>query len=145
MCAGGWYRIAPRGYVCVGKGATLSLEHQVVQAALRGPARGAPLPYSYVMSRHPPPHLYFRLPTRDEQEHAEGATLGVHLAKFGTDPTTAPYEPKRDPVPQFLLDGLLAVEGDEVVLETLDPLKPATLKGTDHPEFLYLLMPVRVS
>ena len=47
--------------------------------------------------------------------------------------------------PQFLLDGLLSVEGDEVVLETLDPLKPATLKGTDHPEFLYLLMPVRIS
>ena len=36
-------------------------------------------------------------------------------------------------------------KGDEVVLETLDPLKPATLKGTDHPEFLYLLMPVRIS
>ena len=47
--------------------------------------------------------------------------------------------------PQFLLDGLLAVEGEEVVLETLDPLKPATLRGTDHPEFLYLLMPVRIS
>ena len=38
-----------------------------------------------------------------------------------------------------------AVEGDEVVLETLDPLKPATLRGTDQPEFLYLLMPVRIS
>src|SRR5262249_1320339 len=32
-CAGGWYRIAPRGYVCVGKGASLSLNHQVVEAA----------------------------------------------------------------------------------------------------------------
>ena len=37
-CAGGWYRIEPRGYVCVGKGASLSLDHQVVQAAFRGPA-----------------------------------------------------------------------------------------------------------
>ena len=35
--------------------------------------------------------------------------------------------------------------GDEVVLETLDPLKPATLKGTDSADFLYLLMPVRIS
>lgn len=47
--------------------------------------------------------------------------------------------------PQFLLDGLQAIEGDEAVLETIDPLKPATLRGADHPEFLYLLMPVRIS
>jgi DNA polymerase-3 subunit beta len=60
-------------------------------------------------------------------------------AKFeGTDVTVAFN-------PQFLLDGLLAIEGDEAVLETMDPLKPATLKGSDQPEFLYLLMPVRIS
>src|SRR4029453_3722440 len=38
-CAGGWYRLAPRGYVCVGKGASLTLDHQVVEAAIRGPDR----------------------------------------------------------------------------------------------------------
>src|SRR5689334_1227649 len=27
-CEGGWYRIAPRGYVCVGKGAALAVDHQ---------------------------------------------------------------------------------------------------------------------
>ncbi|MBM3673350.1 MAG: DNA polymerase III subunit beta [Actinobacteria bacterium] len=60
-------------------------------------------------------------------------------AKFeGTDLTVAFN-------PQFLLDGLLAIDGEEAVLETLDPLKPATLRGSDHPEFLYLLMPVRIS
>ena len=49
-------------------------------------------------------------------------------------------------------DGTVACAGCNVgfpivrgVLETLDPLKPATLRGTDHPEFLYLLMPVRIS
>lgn len=47
--------------------------------------------------------------------------------------------------PQFLLDGLLAIEGEEAVLESMDPLKPATLRGGEHPEFLYLLMPVRIS
>jgi DNA polymerase-3 subunit beta len=47
--------------------------------------------------------------------------------------------------PQFLLDGLLVIEGEEAVLETLDALKPATLRGTDKPNFLYLLMPVRIS
>ena len=56
-CAGGWYRIAPRGYVCVGKGASLSTDHQVVAAAARGPDRSGPLPYRYVLSANPPPHI----------------------------------------------------------------------------------------
>ena len=52
--------------------------------------------------------------------------------------------------PDFLLEGIEAVPGDEVVLETLDALKPATLRPTTtNPDggtdFLYLLMPVRVS
>jgi DNA polymerase-3 subunit beta len=71
------------------------------------------------------------------QERAD-ATEAIEAKFEGTDVTVAFN-------PQFLLDGLLAVEGEEVVLETLDPLKPATLRGTDHPEFLYLLMPVRIS
>jgi len=47
--------------------------------------------------------------------------------------------------PEFLIDGAEAIPGDEVVLETLDALKPATLRPTEGSGFLYLLMPVRVS
>ena len=47
--------------------------------------------------------------------------------------------------PEFLIDGVEATPGDEVVLETLDALKPATLRSTEGTDFLYLLMPVRVS
>jgi DNA polymerase-3 subunit beta len=47
--------------------------------------------------------------------------------------------------PEFLIDGVEAITGDEVQLETLDALKPATLRSTENPNFLYLLMPVRVS
>ena len=47
--------------------------------------------------------------------------------------------------PTFLIDGLEAVGGDEIVLETLDPMKPATLRGTEGGEYLYLLMPVRLT
>ncbi|MDQ2826075.1 MAG: DNA polymerase III subunit beta [Actinomycetota bacterium] len=47
--------------------------------------------------------------------------------------------------PEFLIDGVEAIPGDEVVLETLDALKPATLRATEGTDFLYLLMPVRVS
>ena len=43
-CDGGWYRVAPRGYVCVGKGATLETNHPVVAAAPQGPRRGEPMP-----------------------------------------------------------------------------------------------------
>ncbi len=47
--------------------------------------------------------------------------------------------------PEFLIDGIEATPGDEIVLETLDALKPATLRSTEGTDFLYLLMPVRVS
>ena len=47
--------------------------------------------------------------------------------------------------PEFLIDGVEAIPGDEVQLETLDALKPATVRPTGGSEYLYLLMPVRVS
>jgi DNA polymerase-3 subunit beta len=47
--------------------------------------------------------------------------------------------------PEFLIDGVEAITGDEVQLETLDALKPATVRSTENPNYLYLLMPVRVS
>jgi len=47
--------------------------------------------------------------------------------------------------PQYLAEGVEAVAGEEVVLETMDALKPATLKPVDRTDYLYLLMPVRVA
>ncbi|MGO9877351.1 MAG: DNA polymerase III subunit beta [Acidimicrobiia bacterium] len=47
--------------------------------------------------------------------------------------------------PTFLHDGIDAVDTEEVILETVDPLKPATLHAADNGTFLYLLMPVRTS
>lgn len=46
--------------------------------------------------------------------------------------------------PDYLAAGVEAVEGDEVSLSTLDPMKPAVLRGVGHEDYLYLLMPVRV-
>lgn len=46
--------------------------------------------------------------------------------------------------PDYLIAGIDAVDGDEVTLATLDPMKPAVLRGVGHDEYLYLLMPVRV-
>jgi DNA polymerase-3 subunit beta len=60
-------------------------------------------------------------------------------AKFeGTDLTVAFNS-------QFLLDGIEAAGTDEVSIESIDPLKPAVLRGSDGTDFLYLLMPVRIS
>ncbi|MDQ3146530.1 MAG: DNA polymerase III subunit beta [Actinomycetota bacterium] len=50
--------------------------------------------------------------------------------------------------PEYLADGVEAVEGDEVALETVDSLKPAVVRSGDPGEgddYLYLLMPVRVT
>jgi DNA polymerase-3 subunit beta len=47
--------------------------------------------------------------------------------------------------PNYLIDGIEAITSDEVQLETLDALKPATIKPTEDSDYLYLLMPVRVS
>ena len=46
--------------------------------------------------------------------------------------------------PEYLASGIDAIEGDEITLATMDPMKPAVLRGVGHDEYLYLLMPVRV-
>ena len=47
--------------------------------------------------------------------------------------------------PDYLTAGIEVCPGDEVTLETIDSLKPAVLRGVGHDDFLYLLMPVRVT
>jgi len=47
--------------------------------------------------------------------------------------------------PEYLIAGIEVTPGDEVTLETTDAMKPALLRSIDSNDFLYLLMPVRVS
>jgi DNA polymerase-3 subunit beta len=47
--------------------------------------------------------------------------------------------------PQYLAEGVEAVSGDEVLIETQDPGKPATIKPAEGSDYIYLLMPVRVA
>jgi DNA polymerase III subunit beta len=47
--------------------------------------------------------------------------------------------------PSYLIDGTEAVQGDEVILESADASRAATVRGADDDHFRYLLMPVRVS
>jgi DNA polymerase III subunit beta len=47
--------------------------------------------------------------------------------------------------PSYLIDGVEAVTGDEVIVETADASRAATVRGAEEDRFRYLLMPVRVS
>jgi DNA polymerase-3 subunit beta len=60
-------------------------------------------------------------------------------AKYEGTPLTVAFNP------EYLLDGLEVTMGAEVSIDTVDALKPAMLRSIDSSDFLYLLMPVRVS
>lgn len=66
----------------------------------------------------------------DETEHIAG--------EYNGDEMTIAFNTK------YLSDGLNAIDEDEVVLETADPLKPGLLRGAESEDFRYLLMPVRL-
>jgi DNA polymerase-3 subunit beta len=46
--------------------------------------------------------------------------------------------------PEFLRDGLEAIEGD-VVLKLISPLRPGLIESADESRFLYLIMPIRLN
>ena len=99
-CEGGWYRVEPRGFVCVGASASLDLEHAVATMASRRPDRTQGLPYLYGMSRYPTPPFYLRLPSAAEQRSVEG-DITAHLRRQ----SDAWVPPELDGVPYGLLRG----------------------------------------
>jgi hypothetical protein len=107
-CDGGWYRVEPRGYVCVGPTATLDVFDPVVEASSRRPRREG-LPYPYVLSRFPTPPFYARVPTEAEQRDAE-PDLAKHLRKtraLAQDPSFVAL-PEPEATPPALLYGQAA-------------------------------------
>lgn len=79
-CPGGWYRIQPAGYVCVGKDATLDMQDPILKAASKRPNLAKPMPYRYGFVRAVLP-LYLRVPTAEEQDKSE-FKLKEHLQWF---------------------------------------------------------------
>jgi DNA polymerase-3 subunit beta len=81
----------------------------------------------------------------------EGIDLRVVTQEVGqaSEDVDAKYEGGPDLTiafnPNYLMDGVEAIIGTEVVLETIDSTKPATVRSTENDNFRYLLMPVRVS
>ena len=80
-CPGGWYKIAPRGYVCTAADeATTDVNHPLARAASVRPDTTKPLPYAYGFVRAVAPQ-YLRVPTREDQLKSE-FKLEDHLNKF---------------------------------------------------------------
>ena len=100
-CKKGWYRVAPRGFVCHGKRATIDMGHPIVVASWKPPMRGAPLPYRYGRSKEVAPHLYVRVPTVKEQERAETIKLAERLRQVPKE-SMLPFVGELDPLPPFL-------------------------------------------
>jgi hypothetical protein len=64
-CAGGWYAIRPRGFVCVGVEATLDLNHPTLAAMALQPNVDGTLPYTYARTRGETP-LFERVPGQQD-------------------------------------------------------------------------------
>jgi len=47
--------------------------------------------------------------------------------------------------PEFLRDGLESVEGGDVLLRLISPLRPGLIQAADGTGFLYLIMPIRLN
>ena len=90
-CPGGWYEVAPRGFVCAGKEATTDMEDAVLRAASRRPDTTAALPYRYGFVRAVLP-LYLRIPTAAEQHKSE-FKLKDHLAWYDENKATVDKVP----------------------------------------------------
>lgn len=100
-CKGGFYRIMPEGYVCVGPSATLDPNHPVAQFSRVRPDRSASMPYLYARSSYPTPPFYNRLPSKAEQQREE-VELGRHLE---LNSALAWRNVLSDPTPAFLAAG----------------------------------------
>ncbi|MBL8611401.1 MAG: L,D-transpeptidase [Myxococcales bacterium] len=79
-CSGGWYRVAPRGYVCADESVSLDPQAPIARAAALRPDLSKPLPYRYAFVRAVAPQ-YLRVPTKEEQHKSE-FKLDEHLAWF---------------------------------------------------------------
>ncbi len=81
-CDGGWYRVNPRGFVCVGMGATLDVDQSVAKAADTRPIRGQAFPYVYALADDNPPLLYFKLPSAKQMAESEGGDVAGRAAAW---------------------------------------------------------------
>jgi lipoprotein-anchoring transpeptidase ErfK/SrfK len=130
-CQGGWYRVNPRGFVCLGLGATLDLGHAVVVASAKRATRGEGLPYLYALSNDTAPLLYFRLPVTREMKESEGDFSGrTAILKERLRGSSLEGLLTAEPPPEFLLGGSKLVKPHGVN----QPLRFLYHAGSANPE-----------
>jgi hypothetical protein len=115
-CPGGFYAVAPRGYVCNDRTVTRApsvLRVETTRAATRVPG---PFPFRYAFSDGAP--TYNRIPTRAQQERTEigFGPRGAARRPYGRpsvyhDLARLDAIEAADPVPAFLASGGVAAEG----------------------------------
>ena len=82
---------------------------------------------------------------------AEGElTVSARTPDVGEARETVPVPFQGEPLeigfnPEFLRDGLEAMEGGDVVLKLISPLRPGLIEAADGSGFVYLLMPIRLN
>ena len=82
-CPGGYRKVVPYGFVCVGHAATTDLQHPIVRASTRRPDPMQRLPYIYGIAKSGGP-AYARIPTDNDLRTYE-PHLKAHLAKWAKD------------------------------------------------------------
>ncbi len=68
-----------------------------------------------------------------------GSAVEIIEAEYSGDETLIAFNPN------YLLDGLRAINSEKVVINIIDSSKPATLEPEEEKDYHYLLMPVRIS
>ena len=100
-CSGGFYGVAPEGYVCAGGSASIDAEHELARASVRRADRTSTLPYVYGIAPAGAP-LYARIPSAEEQRLSEPDLAGPRRAPtFDGVPT--------DAIPWFLEGGATSI------------------------------------
>ncbi len=77
-------------------------------------------------------------------------TIAAETPDVGDATETMPAAFEGDPLeigfnPEFLRDGIESIEGDELVLRLISPLRPGLLQPGEGEDYRYLVMPIRLN
>ena len=77
-------------------------------------------------------------------------TIAAETPDIGDATETMPAAFEGDPLeigfnPEFLRDGIESIEGDELVLRLISPLRPGLLQPGEGEDYRYLVMPIRLN
>lgn len=121
QCIEGWYQVAPRGYVCTEKSATIDMQHPTLLAMSLEPKLGGELPYVYARTT--------KVTALLSNNGQKGVALSGRLAKSTVlavvGSWTAPDESNE---PQRLG---LKLDGRFVRADHLEPARPSEFRGVE--------------